>query len=269
MLKQLALNSNTYRGFTIEDAINGAKNAVFTQIELAAVDHTPHVLPNMDESELNKIKKMLENKGLTCVGIGAHSNLMEKEGVKHIINCLSLTTFFDCQYIITATGETHDDTDVIDDVNRLILLKNVEHILNKCESLGKTLLLETHGNNFATGVSLKKLAEKLNNRVKINYDTGNVVFYGNVLPYDDLEACLDQVQFVHLKDKLGANDEWNFPAIGDGNLDFEKIFHILKRGNYKGPISVEIEFTPSGPKNLEEVDDVVHRSYRYLESLLK
>ncbi|HWO77262.1 MAG TPA: TIM barrel protein [Bacillus sp. (in: firmicutes)] len=90
-----------------------------------------------------------------------------------------------------------------------------------------------------------------------------------MLPYDDLEASVDYVEFIHLKDKLGAYDEWNFPAIGDGNLDFNKIFKILQKADYKGPISVEIEFTPAGPANLDEVNQAVQRSFNYLTSILE
>ncbi|WP_245976693.1 sugar phosphate isomerase/epimerase family protein [Oceanobacillus arenosus] len=149
-----------------------------------------------------------------------------------------------------------------------MLAKNLEPVLIKCEEMGKTLTLETHGNNFATGLSLKKLVQVLNNRVKINYDTANVILYGDILPYEDLEICVNDIEFIHLKDKLGANHKWNFPAIGDGNLDFNRIFNILESRDYKGPISVEIEFTPDGPSGLSEVNKSVKRSFNYLKSIL-
>lgn len=267
MLEQLAINSNTYHGYSLEDAVKGASAAGFTQIELAAVkDHTAHVLPEMSSKQRNDVKKLLLDYGMKCVGIGAHSNVMKEEGVANLLKSIDLAVEFDSKYIITATGDAHNDTDIIDD--ETVLAANLEPIIEKCEKLNKVLALETHGNNFPTGSSLKKLAMSLNNRVKINYDTGNVVFYGNTLPYEDLEASVDYVEFIHLKDKLGSYTEWNFPAIGDGALDFRRIFKILKKADYKGPISVEIEFTPSGPANLEEVNNCVKRSFSYLSKLL-
>ncbi|MUK87537.1 TIM barrel protein [Ornithinibacillus sp. L9] len=267
MFKQLAINSNTYHGFSLEDAVKGASKAGFKQIELAAVkDHTAHVLPNMSAEELQGIQVLLQTYGMTCVGIGAHSNVMREEGIANLMESIELAVYFDCRYVVTATGDAHYDSDVIEDTR--LLAENLEPVLKKCEETGKILVLETHGNNFASGISLKKLAQTLNNRVKINYDTANVIFYGDVLPYEDLEASIKEVEFIHLKDKLGANHEWNFPAIGDGYLDFNRIFTILEKGSYQGPISVEIEFTPDGPKNLEEVNESVKRSFTYLESLL-
>jgi L-ribulose-5-phosphate 3-epimerase len=266
MLNQLAINSNTYHGFSLEDAVKGASEAGFTKIELAAVPHTPHVLPDMSAQELDDIKGLLQEYGMTVVGIGAHSNVMTEEGVTNLLKGIDLAVEFNCQYVITATGDAHNDTDVIEDEN--VLAKNLLPIIEKCEKLGKQLVLETHGNNFPTGVSLKKLCKLLDDRVKINYDTANVVFYGNSLPYEDLEASADYVEFIHLKDKLGAYNEWNFPAIGDGELDFPRMFETLKRANYQEPISIEIEFTPAGPANLEEVNESVKKSFNYLASIL-
>ncbi|PLR99273.1 sugar phosphate isomerase/epimerase family protein [Bacillus sp. T33-2] len=267
MLEQLAINSNTYHGFSLEDAVKGASQAGFTRIELAAVkDHTPHVLPEMSPTERNDIKQLLMDYGMKCVGIGAHSNVMREEGVENLFKSIDLAVEFDCKYIITATGDAHGDTDVIEDEQ--LLAANLKPIIERCEKFNKTLVFETHGNNYPTGTSLKKLARSLNNRVKINYDTANVIFYGNILPYDDLEASVAYVEFMHLKDKLGVYNEWNFPAIGDGELDFHRIFGTLKKFNFKGPISVEVEFTPSGPANLEEVNDSVKRSFSYLSKII-
>ncbi|MBS4193202.1 sugar phosphate isomerase/epimerase [Bacillus sp. FJAT-49705] len=268
MLKQLAINSNTYHGFSLEDAVKGASKAGFTHIELSAVkDHTAHVLPEMPSKQLREIKKLLQEYKMKCVGIGAHSNVMKEEGIANLLRSVDLATEFNCPYIITATGDSHHDSDVIEDER--VLARNLEPVIQKCEKLNKILVLETHGNNYATGVALKKLANSLHNRVKINYDTANVIFYGKTLPYEDLEASADCVAFIHLKDKRGAFNEWDFPAIGDGDLDFHKIFGILKIADYKGPISVEIEFTPAGPANLEEVNEAVNKSYSYLSRLIE
>lgn len=270
MLEQLAINTNTYHGFTLLEAIKGAKDAGFSKVELAAVsDHTSHVLPNMSAEQLQDIKQLLADYNMTCIGVSAHSNIMQAEGVANLIDSIDLAVEFDCKYIVTATGDSHDDADVITDLS--ILARNLQPVLEKCAALDKILVLETHGNNFATGESLQSFIATLtshNNRVRVNYDTGNVLFYGNTQPYDDLARSIDVVDFIHLKDKMGAQDEWNFPAIGDGDFDVNKIMNILEKAAFKGPISVEIEFTPAGPKNLEEVNHSVKRSYQYLTNLL-
>lgn len=266
MLNQIAINSNTYSGYTLEEAVKGASAAGFTQIELAAVEHAPHILATMSEVELKDSKDLLQRYGMKAVGIGAHSNVMTIEGIEKLLKNIDLAEVFQCDYVITGTGNAHDDADIIKDQKRLV--KNLMPVLEKCNRLGKVLVIETHGNNFATGAALKKLTAHFDYQIKVNYDTGNVIFYGDTEPYEDLAQSIDEVAFIHLKDKLGKSKEWNFPAIGKGNIDFKKIFHILEKGKFTGPISVEIEFTPAGPSNLAEVNEAVKTSYNYLKQLL-
>ena len=97
-------------------------------------------------------------------------------------------------------------------------------------------------------------------RVRTNYDTANVIFYGGVDPVEDLEACIDDVAYLHIKDKAGAPDEWNFPAPGKGDIDFDAIFRVLKEAENNSPFSVEIEFTPEGPGGLAQVNQAVRDS---------
>ena len=34
-------------------------------------------------------------------------------------------------------------------------------------------------------------------RVKLNYDTANVIFYGGVNPVQDLKTCLAETAYIH------------------------------------------------------------------------
>lgn len=272
MLEQIALNSNTYHGYSIEEAIKGAREAGFTCIELAAVaDHTAHVRPGMDAIYLEKVKNLLQENELKVIGISAHSNIMRQEGIDNLLQTMELADYFACEYVVTATGDSHGDKDVIEDDQ--ILVQMLIPVLEKCMILNKQLVIETHGNNYATGKDIKRflsiLPEKYKQVVKINYDTANVLFYGGVYPYEDMKSVIQDIGFVHLKDKTGEADEWNFPAIGDGDFDIPRIFDILKASKFSGPISVEIEFTPDGPANLEAVDIAVKRSYEYVKQILR
>ncbi|GEN46383.1 sugar phosphate isomerase/epimerase family protein [Alkalibacillus haloalkaliphilus] len=268
MINQLALNTNTYHGFSLNEALKGASEAGFKQVEIAAVrDHTAHVTTDFTDADFNEVQSLLRKYDLTCVGISGHSNVMSQEGVKQLEENIDLAKVFNCDYVVTATGDSHGDSDVIDDVYKLV--KNLEPVVEKCERLNKTLVVETHGNNFATGKSLLKLVEAFNDRIKINYDTANVIFYGYQQPYEDLSESIEHVEFIHLKDKQGPDYEFNFPAIGDGYLDYNRLFNILSKANYKGPVSVELEFTPDGPGGIEDVNSAVKRSYDYLNQLLK
>ena len=62
MERIIAVNSNTYHGFTLEDAISGISKASFKYIELTATKGwTEHVFPDMSFEKLVQIKENLSN----------------------------------------------------------------------------------------------------------------------------------------------------------------------------------------------------------------
>jgi L-ribulose-5-phosphate 3-epimerase len=268
MENRICLNSNTYHGFSLDEALEGSARAGFSYIELCAVrGYTEHVRFEMTEAEINEVKEKLRAHKLECIALGAHSNIVSDEGFDNFKKSIELAGKLGCQFIVTSTGDAHDDHDVIED--EMALVKVLQELMEECSKYNVTLVIETHGNNYATGDTVKSLVEKVDSPlIGVNYDTANVIFYGNTLPYEDLEQSATAVKLIHLKDKLGEDHEWNFPAIGKGNLDFTKVFKILEETNCTAPISVEVEFTQKGPANLEEVDQAVFDSYQAIQRLL-
>lgn len=264
----VCLNSNTYHGFSLDDAIEGAVKAGYSYIELAAVrGYTEHVLPEMTDAELEEVKNKLDKNGMTCIALAGHSDLMKQEGIENFSKNIELASRLGCKFITTSTGEAHDDDSEIDD--EAVIVQTLKSLTEKCMEHGITLCIETHGNNYATGDAVKALSKKVGlENFGSTYDTANVIFYGNTMPYEDLEQSADNVKFMHLKDKLGANNEWNFPAIGSGNLDMKKIFGILEKTNCTAPLSIEVEFTSEGPADLEEVHQAIQDSYQTVEKLI-
>jgi hypothetical protein len=77
----------------------------------------------------------------------------------------------------------------------------------------------------------------------------------------DLPAIADRVANVHLKDMGGAQGEWDFPAIGQGHVDFARVIEILRGAGFEAPYSVEVEFTGGGPwPPLDEVNAAMRAS---------
>src|SRR5207302_3304052 len=60
---------------------------------------------------------------------------------------------------------------------------------------------------------------------------------------------------------------WNFPALGSGTVDFARVLEILRRADYTGPYSVELEFQGEPWPSLAEVTAAMRRSYAHLRSL--
>ena len=92
-----------------------------------------------------------------------------------------------------------------------------------------------------------------------------VIFYGDVDVPADFAGCLDKIGYVHLKDKAGGRQEWDFPALGKGYVEFPKLFKMMDEAGNMSPYSIEIEFTQAGPKDLAEIDKAVLDSAAYLK----
>jgi sugar phosphate isomerase/epimerase len=130
---------------------------------------------------------------------------------------------------------------------------------------GIHICIETHGGLSSTGAKAAALVEMIGKpNVGINYDTANVIFYGGVRPEDDIHAAAKYVNHLHLKDKAGGDQEWNFPAIGSGNVDFAPVFDALEKAGFTGPISVELEFQGEPWPPLDDVNRAVTESLGFI-----
>lgn len=265
MKRIIGVNSNCYHGYSIEEALEGISRAGFRYVELTATKGwTEHVFPTMSFAYLNSVKNKLKETGLNPFAMSGHCNLMDKDRIGDFISNIKLAAFFNCEYIISSIGEAHLADKAV--ASEQEVAEHVKDLIPCLEEYDLKLMLEVHGDH-GTGVILKDIADRIgSSRVSINYDTANAIFYGNVDMEKDLDACIGRVGFMHLKDKLGAQKDWNFPALGKGYVDFPMIFRKLNENSNNCPFSIEIEFTQAGPKNLEEINQAVKDSYDYLKS---
>lgn len=266
MKRIVAVNSNTYHGFSLEEAIAGIRAAGFHFIELTATQGwTEHVFRTMPFDRLVEIKDSLKQAGLAPFSMSGHTNLMDPERMGDFIANIHLAHFFGCDYIVSSVGEAHIQDRAVASLEDVV--ENIRQMLPVLEECGLTLVLENHGEH-STGQVIKSIVEQVGSpRVKVNYDTANVIFYAGIDPTVDLATCIDQVAHLHIKDKAGAQREWNFPALGQGTVNFPRILAMLDEAGNASPLSIEIEFTQAGPGGLDEVNRAVAESARYLQGL--
>ena len=266
MNRIIAMNSNSYHGFSLEEAVRGIADAGFRYIELTATKGwTEHVYPDQPIRQLMRAQDMLADAKLIPFAMSGHTNLTDPERMRDFLDNIRLAAFFGCEYIVSSIGEAHlkdRHTAGADETARCIA-----RFVPELESHDLTLVLETHGKEHGTGRALAEIVQKIGSeRVKINYDTANAVFYGGVDPVQDLASCVGEVAYLHIKDKAGAPDVWNFPAPGKGWVDFDGVFRVLSQAGNESPFSVEIEFTPEGPGGLGQVDQAVRDSAAFFRS---
>lgn len=261
----IAVNSNCYHGYSIEDAIEGIKAAGFSYIELTATKGwTEHVFPDQSFARLLQVQDLLEKSGLIPFAMSGHTNLMDTARIGDFVNNIRLAHFFGCEYIVSSIGEAHMEDKAV--ASNEVVAEHIKGLVSYLEKYDMKLVLEVHGDH-GTGAILKEICLLVDSpRVLVNYDTANAVFYGDVNVAEDFSGCMDKIGYVHLKEKAGGRQEWDFPALGKGYIEFPELFRLMDDADNLSPYSIEIEFTSKGPESLEEINRAVKDSADYLRA---
>jgi sugar phosphate isomerase/epimerase len=262
-MNPLAGHTGSYFSYSVDEALAGIAAAGFRHVELSAVPgNTDHVDVHAEPSDL---RAKLEHHGLQAVSVSGHSNLTTREGLEYGLAVVRWAERFGVPIVNTAVGGHATDVDESESA----FLANIGTLGDAAQAAGITVALEIHGDLMASGERSVPLLDKIGHpAVKANYDTANVEYYAGVAAADDLPFIADRVAHVHLKDARGGKGNWDFPAIGEGHVDFERVLAILRDAGYQGPFSVEIEFSGTTPwPPLEEVNEAMSTSHRALVAL--
>ena len=243
------------------EALAGIAAAGFGGVELSAVPGwTEHV--DLDDDPAS-VQAKLESHGLTAVSLSGHSDLTTREGLEHGIKAVRWAAAYGLGVVNTAVGG-HESADE----NEAAFLANVGELADAADEAGVVVALEIHGDIMASSDVTIPLVEKIGrDSIRVNYDTANVEYYSGAKAVDDLPKIVPWLAHVHVKDTTGGKGVWNFPAAGEGAVDFGRVLEILRAGGYDGPLSVEIEFGGEPWPPLEEVDRSMRASYEHLSAL--
>jgi sugar phosphate isomerase/epimerase len=257
-------HTNSYHTHTQNEALAGIAAAGFKFVELSAVEGwTEHVPLDASDGDIADLQAKLQRLGLTPLVLSGHSDLTTAHGLEVGRKAVDLCARLGISVLNTAIGGHYSE-----DEDKGAFMNHIHALADYAALKQITIALEVHGDIMATGALSATLMDEIGRKnVGIAYDTANCVFYGGVQAVDDLRAAAPYLVNVHLKDKIGGMKEWNFPAVGEGEVDFAGIFAVLEEIGYSGPLSVEIEFQGEPFPSLEEVNRSMAVSYQTLAAL--
>lgn len=265
---KFAVNTNTYHGFSVDEALEGIAAAGFKYVEMATVRNwTEHCMPDWPQEKIEHVKAKLKELGLTCIAMSGHCDLTERLDDFRVN--MKLAHELGCEWIISSTGEAHFMSGEEGTEEKLV--ENLKSLIPDLQKYGLKLGIETHGPNYGTGEACARLTSATDSDlIGVNFDSGNSVFWGKADPVDDLKTCVKELNFFHLKDKIGFDGTWNFPAVGSGELPLAYMIRYCEKNGFTGPYSIEIEYTEEFDMrdkregDLEVVNKAVKDSYDYL-----
>jgi len=262
----LSCSSHCYSRYSFDRALAGIVRAGLQYVEVAAVPgHTEHVKPEaMDRKQMREAGRHIRSFGLEISGISGHCNLASSEGTGLFLKRIEFAYENEVKYVISAEGMIKSEGDKDN------FFYNMENIASQAGRRGITVCLETHGGILGNADECKKTLERIGSEhVKLNYDPANLIYFEGRRPERDMAKAIAHIGYFHIKDKLEGKGVWNFPAIGDGNIDFKMLLGKLYKNRYDGPLSFEIEFTEKGSGSPEEVDLAVAKSTAYINNVLR
>ena len=267
---RLAVSTNTYHSYSLEEALAGIAAAGFTSVELSSVPGwTEHVPRDASDAELTRIGQLVSSHGLTPISLSGHSDLASESGMAEFRKALHIAKVLGIRYVTTSTGGHDASSAGTIEEQRERFLGLIQPLADEAAADGIQICLETHGGLSATGALAAELALAINRpNIGVNYDTANVIFYGGVRPEDDIGSAAVTITHLHIKDQIGGQGVWNFPAIGTGEVDFGPIFEALNAVNFAGPCSIELEFQGEPWPPLDEIQQALVESRSFLRTFL-
>lgn len=270
MADRLAVSTNSYHSYSLEEALAGIAAAGFTSVELSSVPGwTEHVLRHAGAAELERVGNLVRASGLEAVSLSGHSDLASDTGIAEFRKALGIARTLGIRYVTTSTGGHDASSEGTVEEQREAFLNRIRPLAEEAGADGIQICLETHGGVSATGEMAAQLVREIDRpNVGINYDTANVIFYGEVRPETDIVHAAPYINHLHIKDQIGGPGVWNFPAIGTGEVDFGPIFAELEKVGFTGPCSIELEFQGEPWPPLAEVETALASSREFLRRYL-
>ena len=180
MASPLAGHTNSYHTYSFEEALAGIAEAGYRGVELSAVPGwTEHV--DLDGPK-DDVRARLDHYGLEAVSLSSHSDLTTADGLAHGIKGVNWAAEFGLPIVNTAIGGHWSENE-----DESAFMGNIEALADAAKAAGVVVALEIHGDIMASGATTRPLMERIGREeIKVNYDTANCEFYGDVAAVDDI-----------------------------------------------------------------------------------
>lgn len=274
LFEPFSLGTNLCMGYTLEEALGLVKASGFEYAELSSiVNMCEHVDPKLiDDEYVSNVKDLLDKAGVKCHAVSGHVDLTIEEQFQDFLKKIEFTGKIGAKIINTNSGPLER----ID-----IFHKNMVKIIETAERWNVIIGLESHGDIVNTAKDSMHIFKRYNHPlVRFNYDTGNTLFYcnGNIKVEEDIKYGLEYMEHIHLKDIHIEGNSVEYRPIGAGDVNFKKVFEVIKSIGRPIPCGLEIPTHVKGvlgkigpanvPMTREAILSDVKQSVDYVNTLL-
>lgn len=224
------------------------------RLEVEGVDILHRQMESEDNAYLQRLKRHAFLNGVGLISLSIHQDFVSpdpavrKQNIDHTIKCIELAYALGIPSIQLNSGrwktiQSFDELMAKRGIEPILpgyteddgfkwCIDSIEQCLPKAQECGVTLALENHWGLTSTPEGLLRIRKAIDSPwMGVLLDTGN--FLEN--PYDKLEKVAPYASFIQAKTYYGGGEWYTL------DLDYKRIFNILRAANYNGYISLEFE----------------------------
>jgi len=262
---QLACMTLPYSSFSMERALRGIKDAGYKYVAWGTTHmengtRTPALAADASPEKAKDLAKRCRDMGLETLMMFSEVYPDAENGLETLTNRLKQAGAAGVPQVLTFGDIKGGDPKLW--IERFKILGPI------ARDCGVLLVAKQHG-GVTTGTGeacVKIIREVADDGVKVCYDGGNVLWYLDVDPIEDIKTCADEVRSFCIKDHRYFPKKITCgPGLGD--IDHYKMLHPVAFTGLKMPLCCENIFAPylPRPSKPEEIDALAKRALEFLE----
>ena len=218
----------------IDVALDGIKEAGFKVMGLLTRSKTdPFIGADATDEYLDALKKKIASRGLKA-NLGAIRTKVDggvEEGIKDLRLQIDHAQKLGLEWLMSFGVDRPQDHEPY--------FKLMADGAAYAQERGLKLVLKPHGGSSGASEEILRSIKAINHpNFSIWYDAGNIIYYTGKDPVTELEPIAKYVTGFCAKDCAAPKAEV-MVQLGTGKVDFKKVFAVLKKAGFKGPIMLE------------------------------
>ena len=254
-MKGLSFNSGLLGMFGVEQAIEILAEHGYQAIDISLeVDPPflpappPHMSPQADANTRRRVRRCAEQAGVEIAALNAHTNPINgapevrKANVQFVRESIELAYDLGAKYVVTGAG-------VKNFYGREAqywewLVDGFRELVAEADRLGLTMAVEAGGSPGQLVHNTSRMQKLLSyeglESLQVLFDPSAYQIRGESA-VEAYKALSQRVAHVHAKDGKGNPEDFEFPPLGMGDVDYEGLVDAMIAVGYTGYISVEYE----------------------------
>jgi len=279
-MKGLSCNSGLLHEYSVEQAMDilaeHGYRAIDISLELAPPfipPPKPHMSSAVDAGRRRAVRSYAQQTGIAIGALNAHTNVIHgepavrQENVEFIRGALHLAADMEVPYVISGCGvklfygweSTYWEW----------CLEAMRDLAEEAERLGVMILIEAASPYGSLVYNLARLQRLLSTEgletLGVLFDPAHYHVRGDSV-LDAFLALGDKVKHMHAKDARGDRENFGFPPLGEGEIDFKGLIKAMVAHGFDGYISVEYEAMAWGYP--DDPRQVLTDAKRFVEGIL-